>query len=471
MFSSTAPRAQTEMEAEALSCLVLFLVVVAALLTGFPVAFALGGSAILVAGVGSLIGTFDAILLGSLPARILDIGLNPTLVAVPLFVFMGTVLERSKVAENLLITMGQLFGNLRGGLGISVVIVGALLAASTGIVGATIVTMALISLPAMQRARYERSLSCGVICASGTLAQLIPPSTVLILLGTMLQNANTQAQLRMGVFSADPVTVTDLFAGALLPGLVLVGFYIVWIAARAIINPQSCPPVPISDEERRHLLRRVLFAMLPPLGLIVLVLGSILTGLATATESAALGGVGAVVLALMNRGLTLKTFAEAIRSAMSISIMIYAILIGATIFSLVFRGFGGEDVVVELLHSLPAGAVGATIFVLGLMFLLGFMIDTFEIIFIVIPIFAPGLIMQGVDPLWLGVAAAMILQTSYLTPPFGFGIFYLQGAASGLTLPTIYRGVVPFVAIQLLAVLVLALWPGLVHWLPEMLSG
>ena len=459
------------MEAAAVSCLLLFLGVVAALLTGFPVAFALGGAAVLMAGIGSLAGTFDPILLGSLPSRLLDIGLNPTLVAVPLFVFMGTILERSKVAENLLITMGQLFGGLRGGLGISVVLVGALLAASTGIVGATIVTMALISLPAMRRARYSESLSCGVICASGTLAQLIPPSTVLILLGTMLQNANTQAKLRMGIFSSDPLTVTDLFAGALVPGLVLVGLYIAWIVIRALIDPESCPPVPMTDAERGKLPLRVLFAMVPPLALIVLVLGSILTGIATATESAALGGVGAVLLALMNRSLTRQKFAEATRDAVSISLMIYAILIGATIFSLVFRGFGGEDVVIELLHSLPAGALGATIFVLGLMFLLGFMIDTFEIIFIVIPIFAPGLIMQGVDPLWLGVAAAMVLQSSYLTPPFGFGIFYLQGASSGLSLPTIYRGVIPFVAIQLAAVAVLWIWPGLVHWLPGVLSG
>jgi len=459
------------MEAEAISCLLLFVGVVAALVTGFPVAFALGGSAVLMAGIGSYFGTFDAILLGSLPARVLDIGLNPTLVAVPLFVLMGTVLERSKVAENLLITMGQLFGSLRGGLGISVVLVGALLAASTGIVGATIVTMALISLPAMQRARYDQSLSSGIICASGTLAQLIPPSTVLILLGTALQNANTQAKLRMGIFSSDPVTVTDLFAGALVPGLVLVGLYVVWIVIRAALDPESCPPVTMSEAERTNLPARILFAMLPPLGLIVLVLGSILTGLATATESAALGGVGAVLLALMNRQLSLSMLADAARSAMSISLMIYAILIGATIFSLVFRGFGGEDVVIELLHSLPAGAIGATIFVLGLMFLLGFLIDTFEIIFIVVPIFAPGLIMQGVDPLWLGVAAAVILQTSYLTPPFGFGIFYLQGASSGLSLPAIYRGVVPFVVIQLLAVVLLSLWPELIHWLPGVLSG
>lgn len=459
------------MEAEAASCLLLFAVAVAALLTGFPVAFALGGSAVLVAAIGSMLGTFDAILLGSLPSRILDIGLNPTLVAVPLFVFMGTVLERSGVAERLLITMGQLFGGLRGGLGISVVLVGALLAASTGIVGATIVTMALISLPAMQRARYKESLSCGVICASGTLAQLIPPSTVLILLGTMLQNANTQAQLRMGIFAGDPVTVTDLFAAALVPGLILVLFYVIWIAIRAIAEPESCPPVPMTADERRSLHRRVLFAMLPPLALIVLVLGSILSGLATATESAALGGVGAVLLALLNRSLTFERFRDATRSAMSISLMIYAILIGATVFSLVFRGFGGEDVVIELLESIPAGAVGATLFVLGLMFVLGFLIDTFEIIFIVVPIFAPGLIMLGVDPLWLGVAAALVLQTSYLTPPFGFGIFYLQGSAPRLSLPTIYRGVIPFVAIQLLAVVVLALWPELVHWLPGLLSG
>ncbi|MBJ3774433.1 TRAP transporter large permease [Acuticoccus mangrovi] len=450
---------------------VLFGSAILALLSGFPVAFALGGAAILTAFAASFTGLFDMVLLGSFPSRILDIVLNQTLVAVPLFVFMGTVLERSRIAEELLLTMGQLFGSLRGGLGIAVVIVGALLAASTGIVGATIVTMALISLPAMQRAQYNTALSCGVICASGTLAQLIPPSTVLILLGTTLQNANTQAQLQLGNFFYDPMTVTDLFAGALIPGFVLVAFYVIAILVTAFISPKSCPPVDQPADDDRKLITKILRAMLPPLALILVVLGSILSGLATATESAALGGVGAMILAFLKGGFGLRKLGEASRSAMSISLMIYAILVGATVFSLVFRGLGGEELVTTLLSTIPGDAFGATLFVLGLIFLLGFMIDTFEIIFIVIPIFAPALIVQGVDPLWFGVAVAMVLQTSYLTPPFGFGIFYLQGGAKGtLALNDIYKGVTPFVLIQLAGVGILWIFPGLVSWLPTALG-
>jgi len=447
--------------------LVLFVAVFIVLLAGFPVAFSLAGTAIAFAFLGDLLGVFHWAILASSLGRIVDIMLNETLLAVPLFVFMGVVLERSKIAEELLVTMGQLFGGVRGGLGISVVVVGALLAASTGIVGATVVTMGLISLPAMLRANYDRSLAGGVICASGTLAQLIPPSTVLILLGMALQNANTQANLRLGVFGAPMVTITDLFAASILPGLVLVGLYIVWLLTKAHFDQDACPPVEMSEAERATLGGRVLKAMVPPLILILVVLGSIIGGYATATESAALGAVGACLLAAVKRQLGLRTLRTVVESTLSISVMIFGILIGATLFSLVFRGLGGEAMIDRLIEIVPGGAVGATIFVLFLMFLLGFIIDTFEIIFIVVPIFAPPLIMQDVDPVWLGVAMAIVLQTSYLTPPFGFAIFYLQGATKELGVGTIYRGVIPFVFIQLLLVAVIWLLPGIVSWLPK----
>lgn len=449
----------------------LFVVLVLALLTGFPVAFAIGGASVLIAVAASFAGAFDMVMLGALPSRIFSLMENETLVAIPLFVFMGTVLERSRIAEDLLTTMGQLFGGIPGGLGVSVVIVGALLAASTGVVGATVVAMGLISFPAMQKAGYRQSLASGLICASGSTAQIIPPSTVLILLGIMLQNANTQAMLSMGRFGGSQLGVTDLFAAAFVPGLLLVGLYLAALGAVAIVRPSFCPPIVMSPEEKRTLKRRVLGSMIPPLVLIILVLGSILAGLATATESAALGGLGACVLAVFKRQFSLRILSEASRSALIISVMVYAILIGATILSLVFRELGGEELILSLLGSVPGGALGATIFVLAVMFLLGFILDTFEIIFIVIPIFVPPLIMMGVDPLWFGVAAAIILQTGYLTPPFGYAIFFLQGAVSNLDLGTVYRGVMPFVGLQLLAVLAIWIWPDLVLWLPGVLAG
>jgi len=442
--------------------LLLFAVAFIVLLSGFPVAFSLAGVAIAFAFIGSQLDVFVWAMTSSVVGRIVALMTNETLVAVPLFVFMGVVLERSRIAEDLLITMGQAFGNIRGGLGISVVLVGALLAASTGIVGATVVTMGLISLPAMMRANYDKKLASGVICASGTMAQLIPPSTVLILLGIMLQNANTQANLRLGKFDTSIVTITDLFSAAILPGLMLVAMYIVWLLIKAYTDPQSCPPLLMNDEERRTLVRRAMKAVVPPITLIVLVLGSILTGVATATESASVGAVGACTLAVIRRRFTLTTLHEVAKSTLLISNMIFAILIGATVFSLVFRALGGDDMVTELIKDMPGGRLGATIFVLGVMFFLGFLIDTFEIIFIVVPIFAPVLIMMGTDPVWLGVAMAIILQTSYLTPPFGFAIFYLQGVAEELQGTTIYRGVIPFVVIQLLAIIVIWVFPQIV---------
>ncbi|WP_119460828.1 TRAP transporter large permease subunit [Rhodospirillaceae bacterium SYSU D60014] len=453
---------------EALS-LLMFAGALAGLLLGFPVAFSLAGVAVIFAAIGWWVGVFDWVILSSVAGRIVSIMVDETLVAVPLFIFMGIVLERSKIAEDLLITMGQLFGRMHGGLGLSVIMVGALLAASTGIVGATVVTMGLISLPAMMRANYSKSLASGVICASGTLAQLIPPSTVLILLGIMLQNANTQANLRLGRFDANMVTVTDLFAAALMPGLILVLLYMAWMAIKALMDPKACPPLIMTDEERRTLPSRILKAMVPPLALIIIVLGSILTGIATATESAAMGALGACVLAALRGSFTLSILREVSRSSLMISTMIFAILIGATIFSLVFRGLGGEEVVTSLISDIPGGVIAATAFVLAVMFFLGFLIDTFEIIFIVVPIFAPVLIMMGADPLWLGVAMGIVLQTSYLTPPFGFAIFFLQGVAPQLGVTTIYRGVSPFIVIQLMAVVLIGTFPQLVTWLPSIL--
>ncbi|SMF48674.1 TRAP transporter, DctM subunit [Tistlia consotensis] len=450
-------------------CLFMFVSAFGLMIFGFPVAFTLAGTGIAFAALGSALGVFPWPMLATTNGRIVALLLNETLLAVPLFVFMGVVLERSKIAENLLLTMGQLFGGLRGGLGISVVLVGALLAASTGIVGATVVTMGLISLPAMLKANYDKPLAAGVICASGTLAQLIPPSTVLILLGMTLQNADTQANLRLGRFGGATISITDLFSAALLPGLVMVLLYIGWLLFKAATDPASCPALVMSAEERRTLGTRVLKAMLPPLLLIVVVLGSILGGLATATESAALGALGAVLLAVAMGQFSFAMLRQVAHSTLVISTMIFAILLGATVFTLVFRGLGGEDVVIDLITLLPGGQVTAVIFVLSLIFLLGFIIDTFEIIFIVVPIFGPVLIMLGTDPIWLGVAMAIVLQTSYLTPPFGFAIFYLQGVGRGIEIETIYRGVIPFTLIQLTAVAVIWAFPELATWLPKVL--
>ncbi len=447
--------------------LAMFVGVFLVLMAGFPVAFSIGGVSILFAALGSALGVFDWPLMAGVMGRILDAIISDTLVAIPLFVFMGVVLERSRIAEELLVTMGQTFGKLHGGLGISVVVVGALLAASTGIVGATVVAMGLISYPAMMRANYDPRLASGIITASGTLAQLIPPSTVLILVGTLLQNANIQANLALGKFGANPVTVTDLFTGAMLPGLVLVGFFIAWVVLISLTQPQRCPPVPMSDEERRTLLARVLRVMLPPLLLIVAVLGSILGGLATATESAAVGAVGALILAAVRRQVSLPVMREVCQGTLRLSTMIYVILFGATMFSLVFRGLGGEKIAEDVLQAIPGGAGGAVLVTLLLMFVLGFFIDTFEIIFIVVPIFGPILLKMGVDPIWLGVMIGIVLQTSYLTPPFGFAIFYLQGVTKDLPIGTIYRGVVPFIVLQLASALALWMFPALATWLPK----
>ena len=448
----------------------LFVSVIVVLLAGFPVAFTLGGTALIFALVGSLTGTFSEALLSGLPNRVFGIMTNETLVAVPLFVFMGVTLERAKIAEDLLETLSALFGSLRGGLGISVTLVGMLLAASTGIVGATVVTMGLLSLPTMLRRGYSPDIATGTICASGTLGQIIPPSIVLVMLGDVMTSAYQQAQIEMGIYSPKTVSVGDLFAGALIPGLLLVVLYIAYIVFAALMKPQSMPPHRQTGEPVG--IGKLMHALLPPLVLIFAVLGSILMGLATPTEAAGVGGMGALLLALWRRQLDLDRLREIMRSTLKISSMVFLILIGASIFSLVFRGFGGDDGVQTVLEALPGGVAGAVIAVMLVMFLLGFVLDFIEITFVVVPIVGPVLLAMGLDPVWLGIMIAINLQTSFLTPPFGFALFYLRGVAPPeVRTGDIYRGAMPFVAIQLLALLLLAAFPALVTWLPNQIYG
>jgi tripartite ATP-independent transporter DctM subunit len=448
----------------------MFLATIGAVLAGYPVAFTLAGVGLAFATLGIALGVFDVAILSALTGRYFGTMTNETLVAVPLFVFMGVMLERSKIAEALLTTMGELFGKLRGGLGYSVVIVGALLAASTGIVGATVVTMGLLSLPAMMRAGYDPKLATGTICASGTLGQIIPPSTVLIFVGDILQGANQQAQLALGNLAPEPISVGQLFAGAMIPGLVLVGLYLGWILFKSIVDPDSCPPLPMSDEQRAGLLRRALGTLAPPLALMIAVLGSILAGVATPTESASVGAVGAMVLTAAKGRFSVALLREVMRTTLNITSMIFVILLGASVFSLVFRGFGGENLVHDTLASLPGGVLVAVLAVMAVIFVLGFFLDTFEIIFIVVPITAPALIKLGVDPIWLGVMIGMNLQTSFLTPPFGFALFYLRGVADTLVKTIdIYRGVVPYVGLQLVGLTIVGLIPVLATGLPERL--
>jgi tripartite ATP-independent transporter DctM subunit len=450
--------------------LVMFFAVIAVLMLGYPVAFSLAGVSLFFAGLGYLIGVFDPSNFLSLAPRYMGVMLNEVLVAVPLFIFMGMMLERSGIAERLLMTMGRLFGTLRGGLGLSVILVGALLAASTGIVGATVVTMGLLSLPAMMRAGYDPRLACGVICASGTLGQIIPPSTVLIFMGDMLSGINSQVQMAQGNFAPTVVSVGDLFAGAFIPGLMLIALYMLWMVFKAVRQPESCPALEVSEQERKDLWKDILTSLVPPLLLIFAVLGSILTGIATPTESASVGAVGAMLLAAMSRKLTLTNLRQVMLATANTTTMIFVILLGASVFSLVFRMMGGEELVNDFLNSLPGGKLGAILFVMLLMFLLGFILDTFEIIFIVLPITAPVLLMMGVDPIWLGVMVAVNLQTSFLTPPFGFSLFYLRGVApSAVSTRQIYEGVLPFVVLQIVAMGILIAFPDLVTWLPNLL--
>jgi tripartite ATP-independent transporter DctM subunit len=453
----------------------MFIAVCLLLLLGYPVAFTLSGVALFFAFIGGFVGLFDPVFLEAMPNRLYGIMINETLIAVPLFVFMGVMLERSGVAEQLLDTMALLFGPLRGGLSISVTLVGMLLAASTGIVGATVVTMGLLSLPTMVRRGYDPSLACGTICASGTLGQIIPPSIVLVLLGDVLSAAYQQAQLEMGLFSPETVSVGDLFAGALLPGLLLVGFYITYLIFVAWWRPASCPAIPWQERrtiKNSELLRRTILVLIPPLLLIFAVLGSIMGGLATPTEAASVGAVGAMLLAAIQKQSTRNQLRDVVRSTTQITCMVFFILLGASVFSLVFRGFGGDDAVHAILTDLPGGVFGAVFVVMVVMFLLGFILDFIEITFVVVPIVGPVLLAMDLNPIWLGVMIAINLQTSFLTPPFGFALFYLRGVAPvAVGTGQIYRGVAPFIVIQLLVLGLLALLPGLVTWLPNVLYG
>ena len=446
----------------------LFLAVCALLMLGYPVAFTLAGTALAFAAVGILLGAFDPAFLSALPGRLFGTISNATLIAVPLFILMGVILEKSRVAEELLDNMSRLFGGLRGGLSISVVLVGMLLAASTGIVGATVVTMGLLSLPTMLRNGYNPSVATGTICATGTLGQIIPPSIALVLLGDILSSAYQQAQLKMNIFNPKTVSVGDLFVGALLPGLLLVALYIAYLLLLAWLRPQWVPPAETEKVDRIALLK----GLLPPLLLIAVVLGSILAGAATPTEAAGVGAIGALLLAYAKREMNLQRLREVVISTMVTTCMVFMILIGAAIFSLLFRGFGGEELIQNFFADLPGGAMGATLVVMLVIFLLGFILDFIEITFVVVPIVGPILLMMGLDPIWLGIMIAINLQTSFLTPPFGFALFYLRGVAPA-AVPTsaIYSGVIPFIIIQLLVLLALWFWPALATWLPETLAN
>ncbi len=445
------------------------------LLLGFPVAFTLSGVALLFAFLGASLDIFEMAFVAALPNRIYGVMTNDLLIAVPLFVFMGVMLERSKIAEELLDTMGLLLGRVRGGLGIAVTAVGALLAASTGIVGATVVTMGLLALPTMLKRGYAASVACGSICAAGTLGQIIPPSIVLILLGDQISAAYQQAQLAQGNFAPEPVSVADLFVGALLPGLGLVVLYMVWQFIYATIYPEEMPPPPPEERaalSRGQLTARVIRVLIPPLMLIICVLGSILIGLATPTEAAGVGAIGAMVLAALRGQLTLANVTAVSRSTAKVTAMVFVILIGAQMFSLVFRGFGGDDMVADFLTNLPGGVFTAMLLTMVLMFFLGFFLDFIEIIFVVVPIVGPALLMQDINPVWFAIMIAVNLQTSFLTPPFGFALFYLRGVAPPEVKTTdIYRGVAPFVCIQLLMLAILAAFPGMATWLPKVVYG
>ena len=431
--------------------IVMFVTTLGLLLFGFPVAFTLAGTALLFGFLGDALEIFNFRMLGFFPQRIFGTMINEPLVAVPLFIFMGIMLEKTKIAAGLLHSIGELFGTTKGGLGIGVVIVGMLLAASTGIVGATVVTMGMLSLPSMMKAGYDQKIATGTICAAGTLGQIIPPSIVLVLLATILQGANEEAAMLVGNLAPDPVTAIDLFAGAILPGLMLVVLFIIFIFIYARINPLSCPPVE-TTKSRTEIYIEAAKSVVPPITLIVLVLGSILFGIATPTESASVGAVGAAIIALLKGELNFKNIKETALGTVKLSSFVFVILIGASMFSLVFRGFGGDEMIEHFLGTLPGGLYAALILVMIVIFLLGFFLDYIEIIFVIVPLVGPILIANGADPLWLGILISLNLQTSFLTPPFGFSLFFLRGVApSSIKTRNMYKGVIPFIGIQVLA--------------------
>jgi len=444
------------------------------LLAGYPVALTLAGTSLIFAAAGAAAGLFDPALLGALPERVFGVMTNDVLLAIPLFIFMGVMLERSHIAEALLEAMGRLFGALPGGLGLSVIVVGVLLAAAKGIVGATAVTMGLIALPTMLRHGYDKALAAGTIAATATLAQIFPPATVLVLLGDQLSNSYQAAQLAEGNFAPQTVSVADLFAGAIVPGLVLVLLYMFYLVAVAIVDPKKSPPIAPDPAAPRGwpLARRLIAALIAPIALILAVLGSILGGVATPTEAASVGAVGAILLAALRSGVAGLLIPVMLRTTQIVS-MIFLILIGATLFSLVFRGLGGDTMVERALTNLPGGVAGAILAVMLALFVLGFVMDAFEIIFVVVPIVAPVLLkMPGVNPVWLGTMMAVNLQTSYMHPPLGPTLFYLRGVAPPeVTTRHMYVGIIPFVLIQLAMLVALWFLPALATWLPHKLYG
>ena len=449
--------------------IIMFFTTLGLLLFGFPVAFTLAGSALIFGFIGEALEIFNFRMIGFFPQRVFGTMINEPLVAVPLFIFMGIMLEKTKIAAGLLQSIGELFGTTKGGLGIGVVLVGMLLAASTGIVGATVVTMGMLSLPSMMKAGYDQKIATGTICAAGTLGQIIPPSIVLVLLATILQGANKEAALLRGELAPDPVTAIDLFAGALMPGLMLVAMFVIFIYFYARIFPTTCPPIETS-KSRSQIYLDAFKSVFPPIILIVLVLGSILFGVATPTESASVGAIGAAVIAYTKGELTFQNLKETSLGTVKLSSFVFVILIGASMFSLVFRGFGGDEMIEHFLGSLPGGLYGALFVVMIAIFLLGFFLDYIEIIFVIVPLVGPILIAYGADPLWLGILISLNLQTSFLTPPFGFSLFFLRGVApKEIQTKNIYRGVIPYIGIQVLAIFIVGFFPSIATWLPRLL--
>lgn len=450
--------------------IVMFVTTLILLIFGFPVAFTLAGSALIFAFLGDLLEIFNFRMLFFFPQRIYGIMINEALVAVPLFIFMGVLLEKTKIASRLLESIADLFGSIKGGLGVGVILVGMLLAASTGIVGATVVTMGMLALPTMLKAGYNEKIATGTICAAGTLGQIIPPSIVLILLAEMLQGANEEAGLLMGNLAPLPVTAIDLFAGALLPGLLLVFLFIIYILILSKINPNDLPVIGL-NKSRTKIFKNLLIHILPPIALIFSVLGSIFLGIATPTESAAVGAIGALLIAFIKKELSFTKIFDASITTAKMSSFVFLILIGASMFSLVFRGFGGDDMISEFLNDIPGGKFAALFLVMATIFVLGFFLDYIEIIFVIIPLVGPSLIASGLDPLWLGILISLNLQTSFLTPPFGFSLFFLRGVApKNVKTINIYKGVVPFIFIQIFTIFIVFYFPNIATWLPRLLN-